>query len=245
MLSPLFFILFPLAMYGIHKLFPYKQPENYRQPTTEQLLKYNKWGNKISGWLMLGFFAISMWLISGPLYDYHNSLYLEKSAAVFIVLPDRFYWVMLSFILLLGLSMFFYNLATRLYMGDDYEGFKDFYNQKVKYNSYKAVRPLCSSFALLGIVLLYFMWNYSIYAYRDKIVVHWYLSVEAKTYSYSQVKSIDYTPAGPKNGDSYTVTFKDGLDWNTPTALDDPNAQKDVDFISRQSGVKINTLLPQ
>ncbi len=241
MLSPLFFLLFPLAMYGIHRAFPFRRPADYVEPTYEQMSKYNSW-SKTSGWLLLLFFALSVYLIGGPLCDYSVQSMQPHGVAVFYVLPDRMYWYMIGWIPVLGLSAFVYTLLTKIYLGVDFNNFIAFYNQKVGYNAFKAVIPFCGGFALLGFWLMFCLWNYSIYAYQDKIVIHWFVSANAKTYTYKQVKKIEFTPETQKQGPQYTVTFSDGEDWTSPTALEDPNAARDFGFISKQSGLKIDTL---
>jgi hypothetical protein len=228
-------------MYGIHRAFPFRRPADYLQPTDKQIARYNAWST-LSGWLLLLFFALSVYLVGGPLRDHRVQSLQPQSTAVFYVLPDRMYWYMIGWIPVLGLSAFVYTLSTKIYLGNDYKSFIEFYNQKVGYNAFRAFIPICGGFALLGFWLMFCLWNYSIYAYQDKMVVHWFVSANAKTYTYKQVKKIEFTPETQKQGTEYTLTFDDGQDWNSPTALEDPNAARDFAFISKQSGVKIDTL---
>jgi hypothetical protein len=142
-----------------------------------------------------------------------------------------------------GLSgLFVFKLGSELYLGSDFSGYVDYTNRKSKYNAFSGAITLCSGVVLLGIFQLFFLWNYSIYTYRDKVVVHWFLSTKARVYPYSQVKSISFNPKPAKGGLEYVVTFKDKTDWNTAYGLADSNTVRNVQFISKQAGIKIDTL---
>jgi hypothetical protein len=120
-------------------------------------------------------------------------------------------------------------------------GYVDYSNRKSKYNAFAAIIPLGGCFALVGISLFYFLWNYGIFVYRDKIVVHWFLSTKAQNYSYDQIQSIRFTPATIEQDATSEVTFKDGIDWNTITGLKDADIAIHIQFISKRAGVKIDT----
>ncbi|MBV8388259.1 MAG: hypothetical protein JO080_00510 [Mucilaginibacter sp.] len=231
-----------LAMIGLRKLFPYRPVDTYWQPGHEAFEKYKRW-DKISGWLMLLYIAIAMLIICGPLAYFRNFSQSQDTAAQFLILPDLFDWVMIAWIPIFGLSPFIILfLGGRLYLRDDFSGYFDYANRKSKYNAVGALVPLFGGLTMLGITLFYFLWNYGIYAYRDKIVAHWFLSTKAQVYSYDQIKSISFTPGTTEKAARADITFKDGMDWDTSNGLRDPNVAKHVQFISKQSGVKIDTV---
>ena len=135
-----------------------------------------------------------------------------------------------------------YTLLTKLYMRSDFHAFVYYSNQKSGYNAYKAVIPICGTFLVAGIVLLFFLWDYGIYIYKDKIVVHGYMASKVKTYNYGQVKTIDFMPETHDSGAHYQINFNNGENWNTLTDLRDDSDSRDVSYISKQSGLKIDTL---
>jgi len=234
--------LIVLAMAGLRKLFPYRAVDTYWQPGHEAFEKYKRW-DKRSGWLMLLYFTVSMLVVCGPLAYIHHFYQLQDKAAQFIVLPHLFYWIIISWIPIFGLCVIFILFfGSRLYLGDDFSGYFDYTNRKANYNAVGSIIPLAGGVAVLGITLFYFIWSYSVYAYRDKIVVHWFLSTKAQVYSYDQVSSISFTPQTTQHRAIADVMFKDGLDWNTSNGLWDTDIAKDVQFISEESGVKVDTV---
>jgi len=235
-------ILIILAIAGLRKLFPYRAVDTYWQPGHEAFEKYKRW-DKRSGWLMLLYFTVSMLVVCGPLFYIRSFYQLQDKTAQFIVLPRLFDWIIISWIPIFGLCpliiLFF---GSRLYLGDDFSGYFDYTNRKANYNAVGSIVPLCGGVAVLGIALFYFLWSYSIYAYRDRIVVHWFLSTKAQVYSYDQIKSISLKPGTPQQKALGKVMFKDGLEWDSSNGLWDDDIAKHVQFISRQSGMKVDTV---
>jgi hypothetical protein len=229
-----------LATTRYFKSFPYRQKDVYLQPGRGAFEKYKKW-NKISALLTLAYFIIAMLIICGPLFNHHNFNQLQDKRALFIVLPDRFSWVMTAWMPVLGLSPFLIVfLGGRLYLGYNFSGYLDYINRRNNYNAVSAITTLCVGITLLGITLFYFLWNYSLYAYRDKIVVHWFFSTKAQTYLYNEIDSIRSTPPAAKRRAAYLVTFKDDQSWDTDGGLQDPDDVAHIQFISKKSGVKID-----
>jgi len=231
-----------LAMAGLRKLFPYRPVDTYWQPGREAFEKYKRW-DKRSGWLMLIYFTAIMLIVCGPLFYIRGFYQLQDKATQFIVLPRAFEWIIISWIPILGLCpLFILFLGGRRYLGDDFDGYIDYSNRRANYNAVGSIIPLCGGFAVLGITLFYCLWSYSIYAYRDKIVVNWFLSYKTQVYSYDQIKSISFTPATSEKYAIGKVMFKDGLDWDTSTGLRDLDIAAHIQFISKRSGVKIDTV---
>jgi len=237
----IFSLFFLLAMAGIARLFPYKKPENYVPPNYDALGRYTSWG-RISGWIMLITVIALFYFLGGTLYNLKEQSVAGGHDVIYKVLPDRLYWIMIGFIFIIGISAFIYTILTKLYLGDDFRGFIDYSNSKSGYNAYKIVIPMGAVFSMLGLALLFFLWDYGIYMYKDKMVIHWYLSTNAKTYKYSDIKSIAYTKENHKHGASYNLIFNNGDYWDTQTGLNDENINEKMNFVIKQSGVKVDTL---
>jgi hypothetical protein len=239
----LFYLLFPLVMAGVAWMFPYKKPENFIAPNEASLNKIMKWG-KISGWYYVAVIVLLLYLIGVQLCNFKHRFTPHYSDAAYIVLPDHMDWFMIGFIFILGIGVYIFMLMSKLYLGDDFVGYIDYSNSKSQYNTYKAVQPFAAFFSGLGLVLLFCLWNYGIYICRDKMVVRWFLSTGDKTYSYSQVKSVNFIAEDPdkKNVRHFDVVFTDGMDWDTSTGLPDDEKGEMMKYISQRSGMKIDTV---
>jgi hypothetical protein len=242
MIGGLFGLLFMLAIAGISKLFPNKKADNDGPPNDDDLRKFALW-NKIAGWIMLAIIALCLYVLAGTIPNYkHHSLPYDKSM-LYAVLPDRFYWFFIGLIFVIGFSAFIYTLLTRLFMWNDFREFENYSNKKSGFNAYKAVYFVCGPFLVGGLILLFFLWDYGIYIYKEKVVIHGFATSKAKTYSYNQVKSIFYTPETNNYGAHYQVKFDDGEVWNNLTDLRDDSSDSEVNYIAKKSGLQVDTLL--
>jgi hypothetical protein len=240
-MSVFFYLLFPLAMAGIAKLFPYKKPDNFVPPGPEAMEKIMKWG-KISGWYLLTAVAVLLYLIGVKLCELKQQFIPHDSGIIYKVLPDNMYWFMIGFIFILGINYYIFILMSKLYLADDFHGYIEYSNSRSKYNASEVIKPIAAFFTGLGLLLLFCLWNYSIYIYNDKMVIRWFLSTKNKVYGYNQVKSVNYMKKNGKYGPHCDVIFKDGEDWDTSAGLPDDEKDEMIKYISRQSGVKIDTL---
>jgi hypothetical protein len=79
----------------------------------------------------------------------------------------------------------------------------------------------------------------------DKMVFLRFLSTHDKTYSYSEVMSINlYRKIQvKKNVRHFDVVFTDGMTWNTITGLPDDEKDEMIKYISKRSGMKIDTFV--
>jgi hypothetical protein len=240
-MTPLIYALFPLAMAVIAILFPYKKPENFAPPSYEVMGKITAWG-RISGWIMLLTTLLLLYLTGIQLYNFKQQFIPQRNGSVYKALPEQMYWFMIGFIFILGINCYIFLLLSKLYLGGDFRAYIDYSNSKSKYNTYKAVQPIAAFFSALGLVLLFCLWNYGIYICQDKMVVRWFLSTSDKTYSYGQVKSVNFVREQNKYAAHCVVVFKDGQDWNTSAGLPDDAKDEMIRYISKQSGMRVDTL---
>jgi len=113
-------------------------------------------------------------------------------------------------------------------------------NLKSGFKSIKVVKHMGYFFMCFGLLGYCFLWNYNIKIYKDKMIIHLFLSVNDKSYKYDQIKSVSFI----KNETPHPlIIFKDGMDWDFQNGLD--AAEKDstiLKFVSEKSGIKIDTL---
>ncbi len=183
-----------------------------------------------------------MVFICWPLYDYKVQSQQQSHQALFSIQSDRVWWFMLPCLPVLCWGGLFFMWLGRVYLRDDYNDFINYSNQKAGYNAYRAVIPLCTLVGGVGAVLIFLLWNWGIFIYKDKMQIRWYLSLSDKVYSYKQIKSINFIPQKTKAGAHHVVVFDDGQEWNTLLGLSDENELKEINFISKQSGLKIDTI---
>jgi hypothetical protein len=241
MIGRLFGLLFMLAMAGISKLLPNKKVENSAIPNDHDVRKFTLWNN-ISGWIMLVIIVLCFYVLAGMMPGYRKQALPHDQSLLYAVLPDGFFWFLVGMVFMIGFSAVIYTVLTRLYMWSNFDGFVKYSNQKSGFNAYKGVYFVCGPFLIGGLVLLFFLWDYGVYIYKDRVVIHGFPTAKEKTYTYQQVKSIYYTPEGHNYGAHYQVKFDDGEVWNNLTDLRDDRGDQEVGYIAKQSGIPVDTL---
>ena len=241
MIGGLFGLLFMLAMAGISKLLPNKKSDNDAALNDDDFRKFTIWNN-ISGWIMLALILACFYVLAGTIPGYKRHTLPHDNNLLYAVLPSGFLWFLVGFVFMIGFSAVLYTVLTRLYMWKDFSLFVKYSNQKTGYNAYKGVYFVCGPFFIGGLVLLFFLWDYGVYIYKDKVVVHGYMKTKAKTYNYNQVKAIYFMPETHDSGAHYQVDFNDGDNWNTLTDLRDDSSDSEVNYIAKRSGLQVDTL---
>lgn len=238
------FVLFLLS-----KIFPYKKAESSLNVDFGTLQKeYQKW-DLFSAFLVIILIPVITYLLGSLFSIIFYSSESRNSEIIYHIGTSRLMWFMPALILSFGL--------LRVPMTLIYKGiFKSDYNQFMLYSDLKTgidgMRVLNYMTWISGLGTVFFLVllsDYSVDIYKEKIVLNDFLSFSDKSYSFSEIQSINYIkPLNPNTGEpekaSYFIKFKDGGHWDTARGLEDDNNRQNeiINFLSEKSNLNINEL---
>lgn len=231
-------ILVPVIISWISKKYPYSSSSwRSRKELTALYLKADR---DVRIWSPI-IFIVTCYLIAIGLYGINHLLIEKNKLIIFEVRPDHFWWVSFGMIFSFGfIAAYGIMIVYRIVLKDNIDAFIDYNNTRSGYDSIKVAKHMGTFFIVFGVLGYCLLWNYSVKIYKDKMTIRWFLSLDDERYNYDQVKTIYYVK---ETAPHFDIIFKDDMDWNSQTGLKTYEAQSEiVEFISRKSGIKIDTL---
>ncbi|MBS7229911.1 hypothetical protein KHA90_02645 [Flavobacterium psychroterrae] len=246
------FLTYPiivLVLFLLAKIFPYKKNDNLLQIDFATLKnKYQKWD--LLSVVMVFILIPGITYLVGSLFSIvFYSTETKDPQIIYHIGTSRLMWFMPALILSFGLIRFPITLIYKLIFKDKYKEFMMYSDIKTGADGMKILNYMTWISGAGSIVFLVFLSDYSVDIHKEKIVLNDFLTFSDKSYSFSEIQSINYIrPLNPNTGEpeksSYFIKFKDGGHWDTARGLEDDNNRQSeiINFLSEKSKLNINEL---
>jgi len=238
------FVLFLLS-----KIFPYKKAEGGLNADFGTLQKkYQKW-DLFSAFLVIILIPVTTYLLGSLFSIIFYSSESSNSEIIYHIGTSRLMWFMPALILSFGLLRVPMTLIYKSIFKSDYNQFMLYSDLKTGIDGMRVLNYMTWISGLGAVLFLVLLSDYSVDIYKEKIVLNDFLTFSDKSYSFSEIQSINYIkPLNPNTGEpeksSYFIKFKDGEHWDTARGLEDDNNRQNeiIKFLSEKSKLNINEL---
>lgn len=188
------------------KKFPYISTRQYSFVEEQELKhRYRKW-KVIIPILLLPYF-IGLMILCGflllPIYKYYHSLFIVKQDVFFP--PTIFGFIMVNGIpFALATIMFVIEGTQKLFMGNDYHEYEDFYNDDQGYDNHKAGLMISKIGLIILLITLPVTFTARIIAKEKTVVIKTLLSIQGREYKYNNIRQIVYYLNSENNNGNVT-----------------------------------------
>ena len=198
-----------LMLFIFRLVMPYKIPQKFKELTLKSL--ENEFKKTHLVFLIIFFILlISTTFISIFVFEQLNNKNVIDSSLAFNILVDFEYWIIVSIIFGISLSILLLNFILKIRLKENSVKFWIYYNLKYKFNALLVINILTGVLIIAGIILTYFGNNSYVKISDENIRIKTLFSTNEKVFNYSEVKNIiycEYTTA--PNGDNiYKPHFK-------------------------------------
>jgi NADH:ubiquinone oxidoreductase subunit 5 (subunit L)/multisubunit Na+/H+ antiporter MnhA subunit len=238
-----------LVLFLLAKVVPHKHSVGHLKIDFATLRnKYQKW-DILSGILLLilipGMAYLIGLLFSTIFYSPENKV----PGIIYHIATSRLMWFMPGLVLSFALIRFPMTFIYKLILKEDYDEFMLYSDLKTGADGVKILSYMMWISGIGAALLLILLSDYSVNIYKDKIVLNDFLTFTDKTYSFSEIESINHIkPLNPNTGEpekpSYFIRFKDKGHWDTNRGLEDDNNKQEeiINYLSEKTKLKINVL---
>lgn len=246
------FLIYPITVLVIAllaKFVPLKLPVNHSEIDFTTLRnKYQKW-DKLSLILVLILIPAIAYLIGLLFSTIFYSPENNDSEVIYHIGTSRLMWFMPALVLAFGFVKFPMTFIYKLILKQDYNEFILYSDLKTGADGMKIFNYMMWISGIGTIILMILLSDYSVNIYKEKIILNDFLTFTNKTYSFSEIKSINYIqPLNPNTGEpqtpSYFIRFKDNGHWDTSRGLEDDNNRQEeiINYLSEKTKLTINLL---
>jgi hypothetical protein len=239
------------VMIGLALLFPHKPKEYISQWRRQELhAKFKHWD-----WLalpLLFVFAPAITWLFGQIFIYQYRFGIGDDPAIFYqLLPETEFWYVPALILAFGLVCYPMLWVYKLLLKERYNDYELYSDLKHGIDGRKVMRLMLIFFGVAALVAMHLVEDYYIKIHKSGIEANSLLELEARHYAFKDVHKLTFFKYNRSSRDStllepaphYQIEFKDHNTYNTRMGLHDIITEpKAVAYISRRSGVKVDTL---
>lgn len=238
-----------LVLFLLAKIVPHKHKVDSLEVDFITLRKkYKKWD--ILSIILLFILMPGMTYLLGLLF---STLYYspenENPEIIYHIATSRLMWFMPGLLLSFALIRFPMTFIYKLILKEDYNQFMLYSDLKTGADGMKIMNYISWISGLGSVILLVLLSDYSVDIYKEKIVLNDFLTFSNKSYSFSEIQSINYIqPINPNTGESektsYFIRFKDNGHWDTARGLEDDNNRQEeiINYLSEKTKLKINAV---
>jgi len=238
-----------LVIFLLAKFVPLKLPVNHSEIDFPALKnKYQKW-DMLSLILILILIPLMTYLIgllfSTIFYSPENS----ESQVLYHIGTSRLMWYMPALVLAFGFVKLPMTFIYKVILKENFDEFILYSDLKTGADGMKIFNYMMWISGIGAIVLMMLLSDYSVNIYKEKIVLNDFLTFTDKTYSFSEIKSINYIqPLNPNTGEpqtpSYFIKFNDDGHWDTSRGLEDDNNRQEeiINYLAEKTKLKVNVL---
>ena len=248
-MTSLIYPIIVLVLFLLAKIAPHKHPVDYLKIDFETLRnKYQKW-DKMSA-ILLFILIPGMAYLIGLLFStiFYSSENNEREI-IYHIETSRLMWFMPGLVLSFALIRFPMTFIYKLILKANYNEFMLYSDLKTGADGIKILNYMMWISGIAAVLLLILLSDYSVNIYKDKIVLNDFLTFRDKTYSFSEIESINHIkPLNPNTGKpenpSYFIRFKDNGHWDTNRGLEDDNNKQEeiINYLSEKNKLKVNVL---
>lgn len=228
------------------KIFPYKKPEGNLEVDINTLRgKYQIW-DLFSVVLIFILIPGITYVIGSLLLIIFYSTEANEPEIIYHIGTSRLMWFMPALVLSFGLIRIPMTLIYKLIFKKEYNQFMLYSDLKTGIDGMRLLNYMTWIAGIGSVLLLILLSDYSVDIYKEKIVLNDFLTFSDKSYSFSEIESINYIqPVNPNTQqpekESYFIRFKDGGHWDTARGLEDDNNRQSeiINFLSGKTGLKI------
>lgn len=228
------------------KIFPYKKPEGNLKVDINTLKgKYQIW-DLFSVVLIFILIPGITYVIGSLLSIIFYSTEANEPEIIYHIGTSRLMWFMPALVLSFGLIRIPMTLIYKLIFKKEYNQFMLYSDLKTGIDGMRLLNYMTWIAGIGSVLLLILLSDYSVDIYKEKIVLNDFLTFSDKSYSFSEIESINYIqPINPNTQqpekESYFIRFKDGGYWDTARGLEDDNNRQSeiINFLSGKTGLKI------
>ncbi|SHG03456.1 hypothetical protein [Flavobacterium johnsoniae] len=238
-----------LVMSLLAKIFPYKKPEGNLEVDINTLRsRYQIWD--LFSVVLIFILIPGITYIIGSLFSIiFYSTKVDNPEIIYHIGTSRLMWFMPALVLSFGLIRIPMTLIYKLIFKEEYNQFMLYSDAKTGIDGMRVLNYMTWISGIGSALLLILLSDYSVDISKEKIVLNDFLTFTDKSYSFSEIESINYIKLINPNTqqpekESYFIRFKDGGHWDTARGLEDDNNRQNeiINFLSEKTGLKINEL---
>jgi hypothetical protein len=210
--------------------------------------KYQKW-NALSLILFLVIAGALIYFGSILFQSLNRSLTGTSPRILFTILPEHYTWIFCAACFSIVLSGYLTMLTMRAVLQERHEEFVLYGEFKSGINANKFFMRMMIVLLPIGMLLLFFLSDYSVKILNNNIIVDEFAGLENRTYSFYEISSIQHiSNSRRKNATYYNphyhITFIDNSYWNTDEGLNPGDqGEKIILFLKTKTGLHVDSLL--